>query len=159
MAEKRGRGRPTKYEDAYSSQAEKLAEAGWTVPEMANFFEVGASTVHRWFLDHPEFREAATRGREQCDERVERSLYQRAVGYEFRSEKVAINAQGEVTRAATVEHVPPEPGAALNWLKNRRPAAWRDKQEIEHSGEIAAPTAKDRARALAALMAKQKTQG
>ena len=38
--------------------------------------------------------------------------------------------------APFVEHAPPDPGAAFNWLKNRKPADWRDKQEVEHSGNV-----------------------
>jgi len=28
------------------------------------------------------------------------------------------------------KHLPPDAGAALNWLKNRQKELWRDKQEI-----------------------------
>ena len=34
------------------------------------------------------------------------------------------------------EHIPAQTVAQIFWLKNRRPAQWRDKQEVEHSGEI-----------------------
>ena len=35
-----------------------------------------------------------------------------------------------------VEHYPPDTGAAMAWLKNRQKGKWRDKQDIEHSGEV-----------------------
>jgi hypothetical protein len=28
------------------------------------------------------------------------------------------------------EHIPPDPGAALDWLKNRRPDVWPDRREL-----------------------------
>ena len=30
----------------------------------------------------------------------------------------------------------PDTTAQIFWLKNRRPDRWRDKQDIEHSGQI-----------------------
>jgi hypothetical protein len=63
---------------------------------------------------------------------VERSLYSRAVGYSFNSEKIFCNKDGEVTRVPIVEHVPPDVTAQIFWLKNRKPTEWRDVQQMEH---------------------------
>jgi hypothetical protein len=35
-----------------------------------------------------------------------------------------------------VEHIPPDVIACIFWLKNRRPELWRDKHDVEHSGEV-----------------------
>ena len=126
------RGRPTNYKTEFAAQAEKLCALGATDMELAQFFEVDVSTVYRWKHTHPEFCEALKVGKDALDDRVERSLYQRAVGYTFNSEKL-FHFQGLVTRAETLEHVPPDPGAAMSWLKNRRGGVWRDKQEVEHT--------------------------
>jgi len=131
-----GPGRPTKYQEEYAVQAEKLVRLGATDYELAEFFEVDVRTIYRWKHDHDAFCQSVQGpGKAAADDRVERSLYQRAVGYTYGSEKV-FQFQGEIIRAATVEHVPPDPGAGLNWLKNRRPDSWRDKQDHQHSGEI-----------------------
>ena len=74
-------------------------------------------------------------GKEVADNRVERSLYNRAVGYTFDSEKV-FQHQGEIVRAKTVEHVPPDTTAGIFWLKNRKPAEWRDKIEHQVGGKV-----------------------
>ena len=68
---------------------------------------------------------------EEADTRVEQSLYQRAVGYSFKSEKIFYK-DGEVTRVPIVEHVPPDVTAQIFWLKNRDPARWRDAWQVEH---------------------------
>lgn len=133
--EKRGVGRPSDYDPAYAAQAAKLCELGATDVEIANFFEVGLSTFYRWQTAHPEFREAIRAGKGPADERVERSLFLKATGYTFDSEKV-FQFQGAIVRANTREHVPPDTTAAIFWLKNRRSAAWRDKQDVEHSGTV-----------------------
>ena len=55
--------------------------------------------------------------------RVERSLYQRAVGYHYDSVKIFMPAGAKKPiYAPYVEHVPPDTIAAIFWLKNRDPA-------------------------------------
>lgn len=131
MTEKRGKGRPTDYRPQYAAQASKLCALGATDYELADFFGVNTATIYRWRNVHEEFCEAVTCGKERADERVERALFNRAVGYTYESEQV-FQFRGEVIRAPILEHVPPDPGAAKLWLTNRRPDVWRDKQEVDH---------------------------
>lgn len=122
-------GRPTEYQPEFAEQAAKLCALGATDFELGRFFEVDTSTIYRWKNSHPEFCEAVRSGKDEADERVERAFYHRAVGYTYESEKV-FQHQGEIIRAPLLEHVPPDVGAAFNWLKNRRPDKWRDKHEL-----------------------------
>ena len=133
-----GKGRPTLYKPEFAAQAEKLCNLGATDYELADFFGVDTRTIYRWRNTHDDFCQAVRAGKERLDERVERSLYQRAVGYSYESEKV-FQFQGQIVRAGTVEHVPPDPGAAFNWLKNRKPDEWRDKQHQEITGKDGEP--------------------
>jgi hypothetical protein len=43
----------------------------------------------------------------------------------------------EVTITPMEKHYPPDVGAARLWLKNRQPALWRDKVELEQPPTIA----------------------
>lgn len=124
-------GRPSKYKPTFAKQAEKLCALGATDEDLADFFEVSIRTIANWKAQNADFLQALKGGKAQADDRVERSLYQRAVGYSFDSEKVFSN-RGEVVRAKTREHCPPDVTAQIFWLKNRRPGDWRDKQEIDH---------------------------
>jgi len=128
-------GRPTEYDPAYVEQAAKLCALGATDYELADFFGVDTRTIYRWKNTYPEFCQSVIAGKEKADDRVERALYNRAVGYTFESEKV-FQFQGQIVRADTVEHVPPDPSAAKLWLTNRKPADWRDKQEVQHDGKV-----------------------
>lgn len=128
-------GRSTKYKDTYARQAKKLCEYGATDMEIADFFGVAKSTLYLWKIRHKDFSEALSVGKGLSDQRVERSLYEKAVGYTFESEKI-FQFQGEIVRAMTLEHVPPSDKAITYWLGNRAPDRWRDKTEIENSGEI-----------------------
>lgn len=124
-------GRPSSYKPEYAGQAEKLCYLGATDMELADFFGVDVRTIHRWKADHPEFCHSLKTGKEALDERVERSLYHRAVGYTYDAEHFS-NYQGVVTVTPYKAHVPPDTTAGIFWLKNRRSKDWRDVQRHEH---------------------------
>lgn len=134
-------GRPTDYKPEYAEQAEKLCRLhGATDKDLAEFFEVGVRTIARWMTKHPEFRQACKNGKEPADDRVERSLYIRATGYSYDAVKIFMPAGAtEPVYAPYVEHVPPDTTAMIFWLKNRRPAEWRDKVHQEVTGANGAP--------------------
>lgn len=149
-------GRPTSFKDEYVEQARKLAALGATDREAAEFFGVAESTLYLWKHTQPAFSEALRVGKETADERVEQSLYRKAIGYRHDAEKIAINASGEVTKVPYVEVLAPDTTAAIFWLKNRKPAEWREKQVIEHEGEIEVTDARER---LARLVAGEVAAG
>lgn len=141
------RGRPSAYQKKFAKQAEELCMHGATDMELAEFFNVDVRTIYNWKHSHPDFFQALKVGKDALDDRVERSLYQRAVGYSFDSEKV-FHFQGIITRAPVIEHVPPDPGAALSWLKNRRGDKWREKSEVDvNINDLAAAIEEGRKRA------------
>lgn len=123
-------GRPTKYKPEFAKQVIALCEHGFTDQELADFFDVGISTLYRWKSERPEFRDAIKSAGEVADERVERSLYQKAIGYEQDAVKVFMPAGAEKPVYAPIrERVPADTAAAIFWLKNRRKEKWRDKSE------------------------------
>lgn len=126
-------GRPTLYKPEFVQQAAEQAIAGATLQELADFFEVSITSIKEWRNRYPEFATALKAGKDQADERVERSLYERATGYSHPDVHIS-NYQGEVTVTPIVKHYPPDTAAAFIWLKNRR--GWKDKQEVEHSGKV-----------------------
>lgn len=130
-------GRPSSYRPEFVEQTRKLCELGATDPQLAEFFDVAISTISKWKTEYPEFSEAIKTGKGPADDRVERSLYQRAMGYSHDSVKIFMPAGAqEPVYAPFVEHIPPDTTACIFWLKNRRRLEWRDKQEHELSGEI-----------------------
>jgi len=131
-------GRPTSYQPEYAKQAEKLCQLGATDEDLADFFEVSIRTISNWKVSQPEFLQALKGGKETADERVERSLYHKAVGYTHDAVKI-FQHQGTVIEAPYREHIAPDTTAAIFWLKNRRPDLWRDRQQHEHSGPDGKP--------------------
>ena len=133
-----GAGRPTKYKEEYCIQAEKLCKKGFIDVEIADFFEVDVSTLNRWKEAHPEFRESLKDGKRHSDSKVEDSLYNRALGYEFQEVKEELEG-GTVTKTTrTTRQLAGDTTAQIFWLKNRQPERWRDKQEVSNTIKIEA---------------------
>ena len=98
-------GRPTDYRPEYCEQARKLCQFGATLAEVAHFFDVTVPTICSWQKTYPEFFNAMKLGRQASDERVERSFYQRAIGYDVKTTRtVSKTGDGSVTE--TIEHLP-----------------------------------------------------
>ena len=132
--------RPTKYRAEYAEQARKLCLLGATDQELADFFEVEVRTVYRWKGDHEEFCQSLKAGKDEADNRVERSLYQQAIGYEQDEVKIFMPAQAETPVYAPFRaKVAPNVTAAIFWLKNRKRGEWRDKVETELTGPDGGP--------------------
>ncbi len=128
-------GRPSEYRPEFAEQAAEMAVGGATEPEIAAELGIDVATLFRWRTRHPEFRSALKVGKDHADERVARSLYERAVGYSRKAVKI-MQHQGVVMKVPYVEHIPPDPGAAKLWLSNRRPNEWRERVQHEHSGTV-----------------------
>jgi len=145
-------GRPSKYKEEYNQQAYKLTLLGHTTPELALYFEVHVDTIKEWMLKYEDFSAAVKRGKDIADGDVTASFHKRAMGYRYEEvtyEKIVVKeGSGFISeedvdnegisvdaykKKVVVKEVPPDPGAALNWLKNRQPKKWRDKQEIDHT--------------------------
>lgn len=126
-------GRPSKFDQVDQTQVEKLARAGWTDGQMADFFGVTERTWNNWKGNHRGFFQSLKDWKAEADHKVERSLYERATGYSHPEERV-FQHNGKIIRAETVRRYPPDSTAMIFWLKNRIKDEWRDKQVFEHYG-------------------------
>ena len=131
-------GRPTKYDPSLLPQIEKIcATYGSTIEQLAEFLGVNVDSIYEWQNKYPEFSEAIRNGKQIANARVERALYERAIGYSHKSEKLFYDKEtGEVIRAETTEQYAPDTRACESWLFNRDPERWKNRQQIEHSGKI-----------------------
>jgi hypothetical protein len=132
------RGRPATYKPEFAAVAKALCKRGATDFELAEEFDVTTVTIWRWSAQHDDFCNALKVGKDQYDDRIERNLAQRALGYTYNAVKVMQN-NGLPVFAEYVEHMPPDPGAAKLWLSNRRPDKWREKTVTEITGKDGGP--------------------
>lgn len=126
-------GRPTAYQPEYAEQAKKLCALGATDAQLADFFQVAVSTVALWKVKHQEFSDALKLAKAKADEMVEQSLFRRAMGYECEETDIRV-IEGQIVETPIRKIYPPDTTAMIFWLKNRKPAEWRDKVNQEVSG-------------------------
>jgi len=138
---KRAVGRPSTYRPEYARMAKAHCVLGATDVDLANLFGVSTWTIAAWSHQFPAFRDALRDGKSSWDDRVERSLAHRAIGYSVDTEEVKVTKDGEIIRYPVRKHFAPDVTACIFWLKNRRPDNWRDVYNYEHKGQIEDKTA------------------
>lgn len=111
---------------------------GLTHADMAKNLGIGVTTFQDYVKAYPLFAAAIKEADSVTDEIVESALFQRATGYEHDDTDIRV-CDKEIIMTPIIKKYPPDTTAAIFWLKNRRPDIWRDKQDIEHSGNISDP--------------------
>lgn len=127
-------GRPTEFTEANFKFIRYMATRGATDKEIADELEVTETTVNNWKNKYPEFFVLIKEWKKEADEKVERKLYERAMGYSCKETK-AFLCEGKVVTEDIIKNYPPDTTAAIFWLKNRDQKNWRDKQEIDMSNK------------------------
>lgn len=132
---------------------EGWSREGLTEVQIAKNLGIGYTTLKEYKKKYPAFSAALKRGKEIIDFEVENALLKRALGYEYAEVtqervvrkdehgKVLTDIHGFPTYDMVVtktvkKEVAPDTTAQIFWLKNRKPKEWRDKRDVEHSGEI-----------------------
>lgn len=115
------------------TRLEAWARDGLTDEQLAAKLGITATTLYDWKSKYPVISEALKRGKEVVDVEVENALLKRAMGYEYTETRTETADDGTVKTIVTQKTMPPDTTAQIFWLKNRRPAVWRDKQQVEHS--------------------------
>lgn len=124
---------------------EAWARNGLVDEQIAQNMGINVSTLYDYKKKYPEISESLKRGKEVTDIKVENALLKRALGYDYEEstyeEKYNETTQcyEQVLTKTVIKHVQPDTTAQIFWLKNRKPNVWRDKQEIEHSGNVNNP--------------------
>ena len=134
------RGRKTKYKEEFVKQAYQFCLLGATNAQLATLFDVNTDTINGWIKTYPEFSDAVKGAKDVADAQVAEGLFRRAIGFQYdeityekidlvptTADDVKIEAY---KRKVVTKNVIPDPGAAMNWLSNRQPERWRNRQDI-----------------------------
>lgn len=114
---------------------EAWARDGLIDEQIAENIGINPATLYEWKKRYPKISEALKKGKKVVDIQVENALLKRAIGYSYKEIKTEETADGDRV-TTTIKEVVPDTTAQIFWLKNRRPERWRDKQNIEHSGNV-----------------------
>ena len=126
------------------------ARNGLTDEDIAHNIGINVATIYDWKKKHPEISEALNINKAVADIIVENALFKKAVGCTVKEtiKSTIKNPDGTVTETTTekTRELPPDTTAGIFWLKNRKPKDWRDKQEVELSGNVGMTEALKKAR-------------
>lgn len=98
---------------------------------------IHVSTLYDWLNKYHEISDAIKKGKAPVDIQVENALLKRALGYTATETIEEVYQEGEGKNKKVIsshirritKDIPPDVGAIVFWLKNRRPKQWRDKIE------------------------------
>ena len=114
-------------------QLRAWARDGLTDEQIAHNMGICRDTLYEWKKRFPDMADALKKGKDAVDLEVENALLKRAMGYEYTETRTETTEDGMTRTVVTQKAMPPDTTAQIFWLKNRRPAVWRDKQQVEHS--------------------------
>lgn len=115
---------------------EGWARNGLTDEQIAHNLGIAYSTFRDYRDKHSALSSALKKGKEVVDLEVESALLKRALGYTYTEETTEQLPNGGIKTKTTTKHIPGDTTAQIFWLKNRKPNEWRDKKNVEHSGEM-----------------------
>lgn len=121
---------------------EAWARDGLTDEQIAHNMGIARSTLNEWKKKYSDFSDALKKGKEVVDIEVENALLKKSLGFKvsvkkaFKVKKVdyengkRLREYEEVVQAEEEVYIPPDVTAQIFWLKNRKPAEWRDKKDV-----------------------------
>jgi transposase-like protein len=125
------------------TRLEAYARDGLTDKQIAANMKIAPKTLYVWMKAHSRIKVALERGKEIVDVEVENSLLHNALGFKETVQKpiklktVTYKNGKRVKEEERIEYAdeevfcPPETRAQMFWLKNRKPAVWRDTAQLE----------------------------
>lgn len=111
---------------------EGWARDGLTDEQISRNMGIAYSTFREWKKKYSAFSAVLKRTKDVVDREVENALFKRAMGYKY--DEVTYERGEEVKRVT--KEVAPDTTAQIFWLKNRKPAEWRDKIEQQQTVTI-----------------------
>ena len=137
-------GRPTKYDDTFPLRAEGFARRGMIDKEIAQKLGIHIDTLYEYQKRFSEFSDAIKRGKFPVDVEVENALLKRARGFEYEEIQTEYNVKDlkddeqakPVKVRRTKKIVVGDVTAQIFWSKNRRPQLWKDRHNIDVTGDM-----------------------
>ena len=121
-------GRPSKLTPQIAVKIFALSRKGLTDKEIAGIVDIDEKTIHNWKVT-PEFFQSLKEAKGEFNSLIERSLAERAHGYDCPETKILV-IKNKVVQVEIRKHYPPDPASMIFFLKNREPSKWRERVEL-----------------------------
>ena len=132
------RGRPSKFTLKLAEKICLVAQYGMTDKQICYLFDISEDTINTWKKSEV-FKRKLDKAKDNADQRVKESLYNRAIGMKIIEKVTNRLMHGEekddkgnpnvlrVNQTLTEKDVPPDVQACRMWLMNRKPDEWKEK--------------------------------
>ncbi len=122
----------TLYKPEYAEEAHGHCLLGATNADLADVFEVAPRTIDNWIANIPEFAKAVREGgRSPMPASLAVSTSARSA-YQHTVEQTVLH-RGEERKLTNTVHYPPDVGACIFWLRNRRRDLWGNQRPANDS--------------------------
>lgn len=126
-------GRKSKYTEDIPEKVREWCKDGLIESQICKKIGISTQAFAKWKHKYVDLVEALKSGKEKVDDGVENTLLKRAMGYDYEEITTSVQNKGKEqnTEVKKVKkHIVPDVTAQIFWLKNRRPAKWREKNEV-----------------------------
>ena len=110
-------------------EIQKWSKSGLTEFEMCKRLGIARSVWHDYKNKYTDIADVIKEGRAIANFTVEKSLFKRATGYQYKETKVVVGDRDRTE--ITTREVAPDPASMIFWLKNRKPKDWKDKRDLD----------------------------
>jgi hypothetical protein len=137
------------YRKTWDKMAYKLVLLGAGNKELADFFEIGLSTIDKIIKTEPTFKEALTEARTIANANVAQAFYHRAIGYSHPDQVILsnqvkeYNEDGKVIKSynkpliiPTTKYYPPDGYSCQKWLALKDRQRWSDTTNININSTV-----------------------
>jgi len=131
-----------KYSKELTERLCKHLKQGSSIKSACAAAGISRETFHQWKKTKPDFSDTVDRAMAIPDRKVENTLYKTAKGFRYTETEYKAIANKDHTKIA---HIPikkvrkmvlPSVAAQKFILTNRNPEEWRDKQDLDVSGDM-----------------------
>lgn len=110
---------------------EALRKSLGVVTTACESIKLARSTFYNWVSNDEDFKKEVEEISEQALDIAESKLFERINGYEHPEEKI-FNYEGDIVRAKTVKHYPPDTTAIIFYLKTKgKKRGYIEKSELD----------------------------
>lgn len=126
----------SKYKPEYAEQMRKMFLLGLRDVDVCGILGIGVQCLADWRHRYPEVAEATKNGKAVADAEVAASMYDLACGYSHPDIHISKNSKtGAVEFTPFMKHYKPDVVAQIFWLKNRQRDKWKDRQDVNVTGD------------------------
>lgn len=122
-----------KFNDRRKKKWLQVYQRRGTISSACYAVDITRQTYLNAMIKDPKFAASKNEIDNTIHDSVEKSLVERARGMKITEKRIKTEKGVETERLVTVKEIPPDVGACVMHLTNRRPEDWKNTQKVDHT--------------------------